>query len=76
MLLLQEYGSTEGGRFFAAKHTSSDERGQEMFNRLARSEGSLQMNEKSCQLAFTKNPRYNRRFKGKKTHNKQFFKLF
>ena len=40
------------------------ETGQERSNRLARSEGSLQINEKNHQPAFVKNPRYARRFKG------------
>ena len=42
------------------------ERGNEKSSRLARSEGSLYINEKVHPPSFAKNPRYVRRFKGKK----------
>ena len=65
---MQEYGSTEGGRFLAGKHATDYEHRYENVNRLNRSEGSLQINEQSRrdQHHFTKNPRYVRRFKGVK----------
>ena len=40
-----------------------------MSHRLARSEGSLQMNDKPRQISFIKNPRCARRFKGKNLVN-------
>ena len=60
----QEYGSAEGGRFLSEKHGYNDVTDPSSLNRLARSEGSLQMNDQSRQFQFAKNPRYVRRAKG------------
>ena len=62
--LIQVYASAEDGVFLSARNLSTMETGQERSNRLARSEGSLQVNDKINQPAFVKNPRYARRFKG------------
>ena len=63
-MLLQVYGSAEGGRFLSEKHGYNDITDPSSLNRLARSEGSLQMNDQSRQFQFAKNPRYVRRAKG------------
>ena len=62
--LIKVCGSAEDGVFLSAKNLSTMETAPERSNRLARSEGSLQISEKLHQPAFVKNPRYARRFKG------------
>ena len=64
---MKEYGSAEGGRFLSDKYGYNDITDPSSLNRLARSEGSLQMNDQSRQFQFNKNPRYVRRAKGMQT---------
>ena len=70
---MKEYGSAEGGRFLSAdKYGYNDITDPSSLNRLARSEGSLQMNDQSRQFQFAKNPRYARRAKGMQTSIPRF----
>ena len=69
---MKEYGSAEGGRFLSDKYGYNDITDPSSLNRLARSEGSLQMNDQSRQFQFAKNPRYVRRAKGMQTSITRF----
>ena len=70
--MIKEYGSAEGGRFPSDKYGHNDITDPCSLNRLARSEGSLQMNDQSRQFQFAKNPRYVRRAKGMQTSITRF----
>ena len=62
--MIKGYGSTEGGRFPASQNTTIADHSQDVFKRLVRSEGNLQMDVTSQQHPFAKNPKYSRQYRG------------